>query len=604
MRIDDHVVHAGKGKRRTTRCRYCHDLINTPSKDRWQSHIRNCEQAPTEVRSYFGIHHVVVPVIDITAENTTSEPNQSMSNGQRGKRLRSNSGWFDRVSPAEKSALDAAYADVYYHTGIPFNVADNSAVTAFFKILRPAWTPPNRRQLSGTLLEASFARQVGHTAAAFTREPLVALVTDGWSNIRNDHLVNYVAVFPYSDNPPIFLKSIVTGETKQTSESIADAIEAVIDEVGRHRVAGVVTDNAANMQGAWSLLKQRHPTLICNGCAAHTFNLLVKDVCQSPDIASVLESCRTITTFVKTRTAVVSRFKTIQTAQQLEGTIQHKRRLVLPADTRWYTHHSCVKRVLENKDVLRQLASHPVVDGITGQSRIKRDEFIGLVLDQSFWDRVGSVETILCPTSKIIGELEANGTALSRVYQSFLDLREKWAANKQLVALVDDRWAFLHTESMGMAYFLDPKTAAGEKMVGTDRLDTIMQIQKYAKRLCPSAKDADIAKSIGDFTEHMTHLTDTEISFVEQHSPRLFWNVAKCKYPLLAKVADIVFAIPTSQAASERVWSLYDFIHSKRRNKLTTETAGKLVYLYANARSNQRNIVDLIAGVASEDDEN
>jgi len=116
----------------------------------------------------------------------------------------------------------------------------------------------------------------------------------------------------------------MTGETKQTSESIADAIEAVIDEVGRHRVAGVVTDNAANMQGAWSLLKQRHPTLICNGCAAHTFNLLVKDVCQSPDIASVLESCRTITTFVKTRTAVVTRFKTIQTAQQLEGTIQHK----------------------------------------------------------------------------------------------------------------------------------------------------------------------------------------------------------------------------------------------------------------------------------------
>lgn len=212
--------------------------------------------APADARGAVGIHHAVAPVIDIDADSAAGVIARNGANigqqrtpaeGPSSKRHRSSRGWFARVTPKEKAALDAAYADIYYHTGLPFNVADNSTVTSFFKLLRPAWTPPNRRQLAGTLLEASFARQVGRTAVTFTAEPLIALVTDGWFNLRNDHLVNYVAVFPYSERPPIFLKSVATGETKQTADTIADAIDAVIDEVGCYRVAGVVTDNAANM---------------------------------------------------------------------------------------------------------------------------------------------------------------------------------------------------------------------------------------------------------------------------------------------------------------------------------------------------------------------
>lgn len=191
----------------------------------------------------------------------------------------------------------------------------------------------------------------------------------------------------------------------------------------------------------------------------------MKDVCHLHDIARILEDCRAITTFVKTRTAVITRFKAIQMALHGEGSLEHKRRLVLPADTRWYTHHSCVRRVLENKDVLRQLESHPVVDGISGQSKPKRDEFIHLVQDPSFWEGVGSVEAILRPTSGIIGELEKNGTALSRIYHSFLSIREVWSGDERLTSLVDERWASLHTESMEIS-FLDPWTRAGEKKNG------------------------------------------------------------------------------------------------------------------------------------------
>ena len=55
------------------------------------------------------------------------------------------------------------------------------------------------------------------------------------------------------------------------------------------------------------------------------------------------------------------------------------------------------------------------------------------------------------------------------------------------------------------------------------------------------------------------------------------------KFPILFKVASRLFVVPTSSAASERIWSVYEFIHTKRRNRLSTEKVDKLVSLYANA---------------------
>ena len=41
-------------------------------------------------------------------------------------------------------------------------------------------------------------------------------------------------------------------------------------------------------------------------------------------------------------------------------------------------------------------------------------------------------------------------------------------------------------------------------------------------------------------------------------------------------------SLPELSAASERNWSIHDFIHSKRRNRLKTDKAEKLVSVYSN----------------------
>jgi hypothetical protein len=36
-------------------------------------------------------------------------------------------------------------------------------------------------------------------------------------------------------------------------------MDIAIDEVGTHKVASIVTDNAANMRAAWKILSERYP---------------------------------------------------------------------------------------------------------------------------------------------------------------------------------------------------------------------------------------------------------------------------------------------------------------------------------------------------------
>lgn len=58
--------------------------------------------------------------------------------------------------------------------------------------------------------------------------------------------------------------------------------------------------------------------------------------------------------------------------------------------------------------------------------------------------------------------------------------------------------------------------------------------------------------------------------------------------PVLATVACRVTAMTSSAGACERNWSSYDFIHCKKRNKLTPKRANDLVFVFTNLRLVQK----------------
>lgn len=70
-----------------------------------------------------------------------------------------------------------------------------------------------------------------------------------------------------------------------------------------------------------------------------------------------------------------------------------------------------------------------------------------------------------------------------------------------------------------------------------------------------------------------------------QHMPAWqWWETYGVGAPELQRVAKRILSQVSSSSACERCWSVYDFIHSARRNRLAPERAEKLVRIYMNLR--------------------
>ncbi|KAL3657714.1 hypothetical protein V7S43_017289 [Phytophthora oleae] len=103
------------------------------------------------------------------------------------------------------------------------------------------------------------------------------------------------------------------------------------------------------------------------------------------------------------------------------------------------------------------------------------------------------------------------------------------------------------------------------------------------------ADKQQITDEAGRFDQTKSQWSQKNRSKQEALSPLLWWSHQKTRkrpettYPLLAELACVIFTIPTSSASSGRSWSIHDFIHTKRRNRLDVKRVEKLVYIYANA---------------------
>ena len=98
---------------------------------------------------------------------------------------------------------------------------------------------------------------------------------DGWTNIKNDPVVNYMATSPEFS---IFLESISTGQQLHDATWIAGDMQCVFNAYPSTLFAGAVTDNTSANKNAWQILSKKFPTKYFQGCCSHGLHLLVKDI--------------------------------------------------------------------------------------------------------------------------------------------------------------------------------------------------------------------------------------------------------------------------------------------------------------------------------------
>ncbi|KAF1330148.1 hypothetical protein FI667_g5274, partial [Globisporangium splendens] len=366
----------------------------------------------------------------------------------------------------------------FYATGIPFRCVEDPNFRTMFD-----FDLPSRHQLAARLLDSIYGREKAHVIEALTGATHLSIVTDRWSNINNESIINFVVTKPHIR--PVFWKSISTHDAAHTSVFIARSISNAIDEiesvVGKGAVTSVVTDNTANMKGAWKILQRERQGIVCNGCAAHGMNLLMKDVLELEDFAAILQQAKMVSCFVKDHHAMWDRFKQLQKQMKREG--ESRRRLSLPVPTRWYSSEKCIKSLVANKDVIAAVFSDNELLDRYQQSSSKVEQVKELLRNESFWATADIALKLMHPINTCLAAFERDDCCVSMVYHQFEWLLPHPAytqsapqvdlnLQRMILELVGDRRQFLCNDAMAIAYFLD-QTKSLSGFVEDDTVDFI-----------------------------------------------------------------------------------------------------------------------------------
>lgn len=165
-------------------------------------------------------------------------------------------------------------------SGAPFSIVEHPTWIKFFKLLRPSYILPSRKTVSTKLLDSKFDDMETSLENKLKNSSNMHLQCDGWSNIRNEAIINFIITTP----EPVFVKYLDTKTNRHTAEYICQEIIKVLEKYGPFKFLCLIGDNAANIQKAFSLVIEKYPHLISLGCLAHLLHLLCGDILKTDSV--------------------------------------------------------------------------------------------------------------------------------------------------------------------------------------------------------------------------------------------------------------------------------------------------------------------------------
>lgn len=254
---------------------------------------------------------------------------------------------------------------------------------------------PSAKRLSGSLLDQSYITEAHKLNTLLDSSRNLTLISDGWTNINGEHIVNYSVKAP--GNKPLFKCSSNTSGIPQTGKAIADSICEVLNDREPKSLA-VWSDNASVMRAAWREIKTRFLHVSANGCAAHGINLLIKDILNVPAHEKTIAESSKIIKFVNNHHIVQAKFE----EQRKEAKILQK--LSLPVATRWFSHYNSMHKLHLAKYVLIKLCDEEteIIQNINPKT--SSTAVMQLVESHDFWQRLSNCVKLIDYPTQVIGK--------------------------------------------------------------------------------------------------------------------------------------------------------------------------------------------------------
>ncbi len=536
-----------------------------------------------------------------------------------------------KMSPRAVQMFRENMAMHYYATGSAFQRIEDVHLKAAIKCLRPDQNLlPSRKLLAGALLTKCH-KQLTTKVKARLNGATFCLTTDGWSNIKNDPIVNYMAVSP---EVSLFLESVATGQQGHTHTFIANDITRVIESNGDTVFAGAVTDNTAANKKAWSLLEERFPSFYFQGCCSHGIHLLVKDVFAATKTKKPGDEERTfpigypfaqLLTFVSRCKQIVRFFCSHHSPKAQLRELQRAsncRALVNPAPTRWGTIQQMCQSLLDSEQHLHTIVNQR--DFLTkggASQKSDRTQIKEFVSDALFLVDLKKSIAILTPLDALIVKYQSDSVPISEVIPDFNKLPKQFETLRALGTinpaecsylnnLAVSRLKFMYGKGHGMAYLLDPQML-GDELPIQEKSNLEMELFLTTKDNVTPTNEERQEQLFVEYTNFVITATNerrqSSFRYKMLKKKRItvlqYWLTEGKAWPELSMIAVRLFSMVTSSAASERNFSTMANIHTKNRNRLNFATFEKLVYVKSNISAFFDNATDAADWDDSEKDD-
>lgn len=596
-----HFIEYRNGDKRSSKCKYCNKTYLVPNATKMSKHLDVCRRKPVVISMpvYSNCEEEDEPPVIVGSQEMLIGPESLLINQGHSESARSSPipsfqtsdiipaatsscsepqsnrsvlrSFFDSMSKNESEKIDSAFAKAVYSSNVPLSLTDNTYWQMFFKQIRPSYKVPSRHDLSNRLLDREYEEVTNFVDEQIKNADFVSIVTDGWSNIRNEGIISYVVTTP----TPIFYKSLEVKENRHTAVYISQELLKVIDEIGAEKITALVTDNAKNMKAAWLMVQAQYAHIFTIGCAAHGLNLLLNDIYKIKTFQMIISNAKEVVKYVKNKQALLSVFTAKQKARRGSAASTLK----LPAETRWCSTLIMFESLLNGKESLQEAV---LIEELNVDKNIRQ-----LILDnEMFWMSVHSLLNMITPICNGIKQIESDSATLSDVPYVFLCIKESLDSlvltplqreeEDAVKVLVETRRVIICQPIHYAAYILNPRYFQND----LDDVDFRSGVDFLSS--FPFNEPTSILADFAKYKARDSIYSNNSVwECAKQLTPLVWWK-GFFKGQCLCSIALRLFNIPPSSAACERIFSAFSNTHTLTRNRLNNERVSKLVSVRSN----------------------
>jgi hypothetical protein len=499
------------------------------------------------------------------------------------------------VKGATEAALEAQVAFFLYE-GIPLRLVNSPYLQSWLELLVAGSGEVARRKRFEVLVHDSVERVRSRVLAILRACKGVTVGLDGWTNVRQEKVINVVVV---ARGVAYYWDSLVLAKTASADDQHPQVKDALARLMGKGvRVTAVVTDNEAVNGALHNLLRKDFPWLLHIPCAAHTIQLCVRKALLLPHIAPVVDALLAMLLAFKHNKALRVKVKQVQlTLRQGKPPLQ----LVTVVPTRWNSILFAAERILTLQNCIR-----PYIGDILAQlAKERKPEYAAFTYcDSSFWHPLVTLVDFLAPYRWATNVVQSDWACLSDVHHQFATLMVRaddltdthpfGSVRTDLKMIIQHQWnKHVHLDAVILCALLnfDPAYLFFPEDQRSHANDWFLEwCPVFIKQWCLSdAEDPDIIKGhlcrqfseLNTRTGRFASLDERRAVLVKASiadgrgskcDARDVWGLYVDTARELTACALSLLDITASEAAVERSFSRQGFIHSKRRNRLLSHS--------------------------------